>query len=178
MARYVVLLRGINVGNNVLRMQRLREVCVDMSLSHVRSYLQSGNLVLQSRGTAFALSKALENKLAGETRLPVSVLVRSTEEIRNLVKANPFYGQKGIDETKLHVTFLQRVPEKSAVECLKKIAAGADEFHWIGTEMYLHCPGGYGETKLSNGAFEKLLGMKATTRNWRTVMRLCQMCSE
>lgn len=177
MARYVALLRGVNVGQNMLRMERLRELCADMGLAQARTYLQSGNLIVESRGTAAALSNALEKKLAGETRLPVTVMARSADEIANVLKANPFLRQKGIDEANLHVTFLQRALEKSAVEGAKKIAAGADEFRWLGTEIYLHCPGGYGETKLSNGAFERLLGMRATTRNWRTVTKLCEMCS-
>jgi len=178
MAIYVVLLRGINVGQNMLRMERLREICADIGLASARTYLQSGNLILESRGTAAALSKALEKKLAGETRLPVTVIARSANEIRSVLKANAFLGQKGTDETKLHVTFLQRAPEKNAVEAVKKIASGADQLRWVGTEIYLHCPSGYGETKLSNGVFERLLGMRATTRNWRTVTKLCEMCGE
>jgi uncharacterized protein (DUF1697 family) len=178
MATYVVLLRGVNVGQNILRMERLREICAAMGLGHARTYLQSGNLVLEWRGTAAALSKALEKRLAGETRLPVTVIAKSADDIRSVLQANPFLRQKGIDEAKLHVTFLQRAPEKSAVEALNKIAAGADEFRWFRTEMYLHCPGGYGETKISNGAFERALGMRATTRNWRTVTKLCGMCGE
>lgn len=176
--RYLALLRGINVGQNMLRMERLRELCADLTLSEPRTYLQSGNLILESRETPAGLTKTLEKRLAGETRLPVTVIVRSAKEISTLLKANPFLGQSSIDETKLHVTFLQRTPEKSAIEMPKKIAAGADEFRWAGTEIYLHCPGGYGETKLSNGTFERLLGMRATTRNWRTVTKLCEMCSE
>jgi len=178
MAIYVVLLRGVNVGQNILRMERLREICADMRLEKPRTYLQSGNLIVESRGTAAALSKSLEKRLAGETRLPVTVIVRSADEIGTVLKVNPFLGQKGIDEAKLHVTFLQRKPEESAVEGLKKIAAGADQFRWLGTEIYLFCPSGYGQTKLSNGTFERLLGMRATSRNWRTVTKLREICGE
>jgi len=176
MAKYVALLRGVNVGQNMLRMERLRELCAEIGLNEARTYLQSGNLVFQGRGPAAAWSKALQKRLAGETRLPVSVMVRSAEEMARVLEKNPFVGQTGIDVAKLHVTFLQLAPEKSAVEKLKSIAAGADEFRWDGTEIYLYCPGGYGETKLSNGACERLLGMRATTRNWRTVTKLCEMC--
>jgi uncharacterized protein (DUF1697 family) len=176
--KYLALLRGINVGQNMLRMERLRELCADIALGEPRTYLQSGNLVFESRQTAAGLAKALENKLVGETRLPVTVIVRSAEAISSVLEANPFLGQRSVDEAKLHITFLQRTPEKSAVEALQKIAAGADEFRWAGTEIYLHCPGGYGETKLSNGTIERFLGMRATTRNWRTVTKLCEMCTK
>jgi len=174
---FLALLRGVNVGQNALRMERLRELCAEMGFREARTYLQSGNLILQARGTAAELSKALEKKLAGETRLPVTVIVRRVEEIRGVLTANPLLGQRGIDPSKLHVTFLREAPEKSPVEALRKIAAGADEFRWAGTEIYLHCPAGYGETKLSNAALERILGMRATTRNWRTVTKLCDLCS-
>ena len=43
--------------------------------------------------------------------------------------------------------------------------------------MYLHCPQGYGRSKLSNAFFEKQLGVAATTRNWRTVTALAELAS-
>lgn len=178
MTRYVALLRGVNVGQNMLRMERLRELCGEMGLRNVRTYLQSGNVLFDAGETATQWAKALEETLAGVTRLPVSVIVRSSAEIERVLAMNPFVVREVIDAAKLHVTFLQRPPEKNAAEKLKGIRAGADELRWNGAEIYLHCPGGYGETKLSNGAIEKLLGMRATTRNWRTVAKLGELCRD
>ncbi len=178
MLTYVALLRGVNVGQNVLKMERLRELCGQLGMKNVRTYVQSGNVVFNGAGTAPKWAQALERKLAGETRLPVTVLVKTAAEIAGVLAANPFLKEKGIDATRLHVTFLQQAPAKSAVEALAKIKAGADRFRWLGTEIYLHCPEGYGGSKLSNMAIEKVLGVRATTRNWNTVTKLCAMCGE
>jgi uncharacterized protein (DUF1697 family) len=58
------------------------------------------------------------------------------------------------------------------------VKGGADRWHAAGEEVYLHCPGGYGRSKLNNTAIEKLLATRATTRNWNTVRALCEMSGE
>lgn len=174
---YIALLRGVNVGQNILRMERLRGLCAELKLKNVRTYLQSGNLVFEAGGTASKWAQALEAKLAGETRLPVTVIVKTAAEIAEVRAANPFLKEKGIDPARLHVTFLRQAPEKAAIDALAKITAGPDRFRWAGTEIYLHCPEGYGRSKLSNTAIEKVLKLRATTRNWNTVNELHGMCA-
>jgi len=178
MAIYVALLRGVNVGQNILKMDRLREVCSAMKLRNARTYVQSGNLVFEGQGSAAHWSEALERKLAGETRLPVTVIVRTAAEMGKVLAGNPFLRGKGIDTTRLHVTFLQDAPARSAVEALGKVNAGADRFQWAGKEIYLHCPDGYGRSKLANSAIEKILSLRATTRNWNTVKKLHEICGQ
>ena len=178
MPTYVALLRGVNVGQNLLKMERLRELCAQIGMKNVRTYVQSGNVVFQAEGAASKWAQALERKLAGETRLPVTVVVKTAAEMNSVLATNPFLKEKGIDAARLHVTFLQQAPAKSAVEALAKIKAGPDRFRWLGSEIYLHCPEGYGRSKLANTAIEKVLGMRATTRNWKTIGKLCAMCEE
>jgi uncharacterized protein (DUF1697 family) len=175
--RFVALLRGVNVGQNMLRMERLRDLCAEMKLKNARTYVQSGNIVFEADGTPAKWAEALERRLRGETRLPVTVIVRTAKEIGEVLANNPFLKEKGIDTARLHVTFLQEAPEKSMVERLANIKAGVDRFRWLGREIYLHCPNGYGTSKLSNGPIEKALTLRATTRNWNTVNKLCEMCS-
>jgi uncharacterized protein (DUF1697 family) len=64
------------------------------------------------------------------------------------------------------------VPVKTARDRLDALAGSRDQYRLAGREIYLHCPINYGETKLSNTAIEKVLGVGATTRNWRTVTTL------
>ncbi|HXW54273.1 MAG TPA: DUF1697 domain-containing protein [Candidatus Cybelea sp.] len=175
MAVFVALLRGVNVGQNTLRMERVREICVELRLRNARTYLQSGNVVFDAGGTAAKWAQALEKNLAGETRLPVTVIVRTQAEISSILAGNPFLAEKGIDPKRLHVTFLEQSPEPGAVAALAGIKAGPDRFVWLGTEIYLHCPEGYGTSKLSNAAIERLLAVRATTRNWATVTKLHAM---
>lgn len=175
MARFIVMLRGVNVGGNVLKMDRLRELCGELGFKNTQTYVQSGNIVFESTQPASALCSLIEKRLAGETRLPVTVIVRTPAELLNIISGNPFLKEKGIDLSKLHVTFLAKPAGGVALKTLAAINAGSDRFRVIGKEVYLHCPNGYGETKLSNNALQKVLGVNATTRNWNTVNKLSEM---
>lgn len=177
MAVYIALLRGVNVGGNMLKMERLREVCAELRLKNARTYVQSGNVVFEAQGTAARWAAALEKRLASEARLPVSVIVRTAAEMGRVIAGNPFLKERGVDLARLYVTFLPEEPGKGGPERLGTLKAGTDRFCCVSREIYLHCPNGYGNSKLSNNAIEKALSLRATTRNWNTVNKLYEMCS-
>ena len=125
---FVAMLRGVNVGGNPLKMDWLRGACAELGFGDVRTYLQSGNVVLSSRLGAAAVAKKLKAKIDGQTRLPVPVVVRTAAELEKIVAGNPFLKQKGIDVTKLHVTFLERAPLKPDTSKLDKLAGDRDQY--------------------------------------------------
>lgn len=176
MARMVALLRGINVGNNILKMDRLREICTLIGMKNVQTYIQSGNVVFEAPGSAEAWAAKLERKLAGETRLPVTVIARSAAEMARVLVGNPFLKEKGIDTKRLAVSFLQNAPAKTALDALRARDLGNERLHCAGKEVYLHCPDGFADSKLY--LLDKALAMRTTTRNWNTVQKLCEMCGE
>jgi uncharacterized protein (DUF1697 family) len=175
---FVAMLRGVNVGGNSLKMDWLREACEGIGLKGVRTYVQSGNIVFGSSLGAAKLGRDLKVLIDRQTRLPVTVVIRSAPEMTKIVAGNPFLKQKGVDIEKLHVTFLGAVPVKPASDRLDALAGTRDQYRLVKQEIYLHCPVNYGQTKLSNTAIEKALGVGATTRNWNTVMTLCEMAAE
>lgn len=178
MTAYVALLRGVNVGGNTLKMSWLREACEEIGLKDVQTYVQSGNVVFSSRLGAAKLEQTLKEMIDKQTRLPVTVTVRSAPELEGVIAGNPFLKQKGVDVSKLHVTFLAKAVAEPALDKLDALAGTRDQYRLIGREIYLHCPINYGETKLSNNAIEKALAVGATTRNWKTVTALQEMASE
>ncbi len=174
----IALLRGVNVAQNMLKMERLRQLLSEVGFKNVTTYLQSGNAVFQAEGSTSSVSSSIEQKLAGETRRPVTVLVRTPGQLKTIIAHNPFLMEKGVDRSKLHVTFLADAAGKDAVKKLDAIDAAADQFHAAGKEIYLYCPNGYGISKLSNSALEKALAVKATTRNWNTVNKLLEIAEK
>ncbi len=177
MSVYIALLRGVNVGQNIIKMERLRELWLHLGFKNVTTYVQSGNVVFEAEGSPLNWSPAIQQRLAGETRLPVAVILRTPAEFRRIIARNPFLSEEGIDCSKLHVTFLSRAAGKDALKKLSALNAGIDRFHLSGKEVYLHCPDGYGRSKLSNNALEKVLSLRATTRNWNTVTKLYEIAS-
>jgi uncharacterized protein (DUF1697 family) len=169
----IALLRGVNVGGNILKMDRLREICAKLGARNSRTYVQSGNVVFEAAGSAADWEAKLEKKLAGESRLPVRVIVRTSGEMSNVLGGNPFLREKGIDTARLAVTFLREAPSQQALAALVGLDLGRERYHHTGKDIYLHCPDGFGNARLY--ALEKILKQPATTRNWNTVIKLCEM---
>ena len=171
---YIALLRGINVsGHKIMRMEALRACFEGLGFQKVRTYVQSGNVVFEAgKELAGELSNKIGKCILSEFGFPVSIVVRTAEEMENVVRDNPFLKEPGIDHSKLHVTFLSAAAPNSAAKDLKPLALNSEQYRIKGREIYLYCPEGYGRTKLSNNAIEKKLGLEATTRNWKSVNAL------
>ena len=153
-------------------MSELRAVYDDLGLSTVESYLQSGNVTFEcDRGRTDRLEAAIEGAIAARFGYDdVDVFVRSATELEDLYEQNPFL-QDGADPASLHVTFLKAGPSAAGRRSDPGTSA-PDAFAAAHRAMYVHCPLGYGRTKLNNGFFERLTGVRATTRNWKTVTEL------
>ena len=180
MPTYVAMFRGINVaGHKIIRMQDLRASFEALGFRRVRTYVQSGNVIFESEKASLKnLSKAIEEKILSKFGFSVKLVLRTSSEMKQVVGDNPFLKEKGIGDSKLHVTLLSAFPAEAALRRLEGLNALPDRFLIKGREIYLYCPNGYGRTKLSNNTFEKLLSVEATTRNWRTVNALAKNSSE
>jgi uncharacterized protein (DUF1697 family) len=182
----VALLRGVNVsGHNRLPMADLRRELEKAGLGDVRTYLQSGNAVFTATGDdAAAHAESVRQAAAAAAGAHADVVLLSADEMRAVAGGNPFVAdQPGspASENALYVTFLLESgdPElPGRFGRLKLPAAAGEEAILAGRVVYLRMPHGYGRTKLNNTYFEKALGVRATTRNWRTVQALDAMASE
>src|ERR1700722_8382613 len=86
----VVLLRGINVGsNNRIAMPALREALAAAGFENPRTYVQSGNIVLDSRLDESELSDTLERLITQQFGLTVPAVTRSGQELVRVVAENP-----------------------------------------------------------------------------------------
>jgi uncharacterized protein (DUF1697 family) len=180
MPSYVAMLRGINVsGSKIIKMEALRASFEALGFSNVRTYVQSGNVVFAAKErTAAPLGAKIAARIKRDFGFDVPTLVLGAESLARVVDQNPFVGRKGVDPTKLHVTFLAEAPAAAGLQKMQAVMSGRDEFQCRGTSIYLVCPDGYGNSKLNNNAFERALRVGATTRNWKTVTTLAAMAAE
>jgi uncharacterized protein (DUF1697 family) len=169
---YAALLRGINVaGHATVAMADLHAVFAGLGFAGISTYLRTGNVLFGTEAPRAALAADIEARLDREIGVRTTVLLRSRDELAALTAANPFLGQQD-DPTKLHVTFLAEEPGRARIASLAALAAQGEEVAVVGRDVYLHCPHGYGRTKLTNTNIEKKLAVTGTTRNWRTVTTL------
>ena len=177
MTNHIAMLRGINVsGQKLVKMERLRASLSALGLGNVQTYIQSGNIVFAAPAEpAGRLIAKIEQKILADFGFPVPVFLRTAKELEKIVKQNPFLKVSEIDPTKLHVTFLAGDPPAKSIEQLEPLAVPGERLFIMGREIYLYCPHGYGDTKLSNANIERKLSVGATTRNWKTVNTLLAM---
>lgn len=163
-------------GHKIVKMDQLRKAFEELGLEDVKTYIQSGNVIFKAPAqTAARLAQRIEEKILGQFGFAVPVVVKTAVEVGEVIRANPLLKEKGIDVSKLHVTFLSCAPDKLALKTLEAVAAAPDQFCCFGQAVYLHCPNGYHSTKLGNNLLEKMLKVGTTTRNWNTVNKLWEM---
>ena len=176
MTRYISFLRGINVsGQKLIKMEELRRHFEIPGINNVVTYIQSGNVLFDTRITdEIKLRKTIEKQLVTKLGYTVPTLLRSLDEIRNVVQSNPFEHIPVDGPRKLYVTFLSDTIGEAERSKLDPFKTEGEEYRIIGREVYLLL-GGYGNTKLSNTLIEKKLGVQATTRNWATVNKILEL---
>ena len=176
MPKHVALLRGINVGGkNKLPMRELAAMFTAAGCTDVTTYIQSGNVVFSaSPAVAKTVAAFVVKRIEKDHGLRVPVLLRSAVELERVMRENPFLAA-GAAPDKLHVMFLADAPKRAAVSALDANRSPPDAFEVVGREVYLHCPEGFGRTKLTNAYFDAKLATTSTVRNWRTVLTLGEM---
>jgi uncharacterized protein (DUF1697 family) len=163
---YLALLRGVNVGGRKLPMADLRATFDTLGHSAVRTYIQSGNVVFTAKaGSQEKVRAAIEKAIERDSGLDVTVLLRTPAEMSRVLKRNPFGAQA-------YITFLAAKPTAQQIAGIEREKYAPDEFVVDGREVFLHCPNGYGNTKINNALFERKLATRATTRNYNTVKLL------
>ena len=175
MITYVAMLRSVNVAGRTIRMDALRELFVALGHVDVATYIQSGNVIFRSpERVAADLVGDITARIGRDLGTDVSVLLRTGEHLSEVVRANPFPA-RGADPARLHVTFLADPVDAARFGNIDPSAFGPDEFCDAQREVYLHCPNGYGTSKLNNAFWERRLQTVATTRNWNTVNKLSHL---
>ena len=166
MGRSVVLLRGVNVGGHGrLPMADLRADLDRIGCRDVRTYLQSGNAVVDWSGTSDELERATAAVLA-ERGLPVKVMVRTGEELARVVEASPW---TDLDPKHFHVGFLSGEPDPAKVAAIDHEALLPERVVVGARVLYLDYALGAGRSK---GLDRLRLGVDVTARNWRSVTAL------
>jgi len=174
MTAYLALLRGINVGGHrQVAMADLRALVAGLGFTDARTLLQSGNLIFRSdHRTTARLELLLEAETERRLGLETAYFVRSARDWDGVVARNPFRAEAARDPARLAVMFLKEVPAARNVAALRAAITGREVVRAAGRHLYIVYPDGMGRSRLTHALIEKLLGTRATGRNWNTVRKL------
>lgn len=175
MTTYLALLRGINLGaRNKISMPELRRLFEDLGHQDVVTYVQSGNIVFQSRSPGAKIAPTIESAISDIFGLSVPVVLRTLSDVKRIAVRNPFITDDAVF-TSLHVMFLAEKPARGVIDSLDHDRSPPDEFEVRGREIYVRYPNGAGRSKLTIDYFERKLGTTATARNWNTVTKVLKL---
>lgn len=180
MTKYIALLRGINLGNrNKVLMADLRELFGKMGYSDIKTYIQTGNVVFSSDKSENNddLSSRIEKEILSTFGFEVPVIIKTKKELKDLISNNPFIKDGISDIERLHMTFLKDIPQENELEEINKLTniSNNDRFKIIDKSVFVYCSNLYLDTKFGNSFFERKLKVKASTRNWKTVLRINEL---
>lgn len=171
------LLRGINLGpRKRVAMQALRDLLSGAGFEQVKTYLQSGNVVFSDASDPVRLEPRLEALIADHFGFEVGVIVRTGAELEQVAKRNPL-AQVALEPKRYQVTFLAEPLKPERLDELAALAADGERFVAHGRELYAWHPGGVARSRLWAKLGGTGLGVKATSRNWSTVLALREMTS-
>ena len=177
MAVIISLLRAVNVtGYNKVKMDALRELYESLGLRGAQTYIQSGNVVFRTNAQDLVrLQKRIEDAIEKSFGFRTSVVLRSSAELKDVIRRNPFAKRSGIEPNRLVVSFLAGEPGPESKEKIVQIKVGPEELYLDGRELYIYYTGGMGTSKLTPAVLERALKVPGTARNWNTVTKLLEM---
>jgi uncharacterized protein (DUF1697 family) len=175
MAQHIVLLRGINLGSrNRIAMPALRAALADAGFDDVRTYLQSGNLVLSTTDKADTVARSVQRVIAQEFGLDIAVVTRTRAQLATVVDRNPL-AKVAKDPKRYQVSFLDAKPSATVVRRIEETAAKGERVVVEGREVYAWHPDTIARSKLWALLAGQSLGVTATARNWTTVTKLLEL---
>ena len=186
MTTYISILRGINVsGQKLIKMDALRKSYEKLGFHNVMTYVQSGNVVFTNDNMELRrLKQKIFQQIENDFGFEVPVIVLTVEKLKDIIENNPFTKELNREQTFLHVTFLSSKPDHNDLKtiCDSKIIEDkkqdGEEIIFSDNAVYLYCPNGYGNTKLTNNFLEAKLKVGATTRNWKTTNELLRIAQQ
>lgn len=173
MATWIALLRGIGGGIRSLEMAKLVKALEGIGLEDVRTYIATGNVVFTSAQTAAQLTKAIEACIEKKFGFFSKTVVLSPKDVAKAATANPF-PQANENHKSLHLFFLAQPAKAARLDDMNALKLASEQFVLKDKVFYFYSPDGFGTSKLA-ARIEKLLGVDATARNWRTVGKLIEM---
>ena len=177
----ISMLRGVNVGpHNRIKMDVLRALYESLQFEDPRTYVQSGNVIFRTKEKPTPqLSKKIKAAIERECGCNPEVILRTTEELRKTVSANPFAKRRDVEPGKLLITFLSAEPGREAQATLDNLnKSHPEELHLKGRELFIYFPDGAGRSKLPWSSVEKLFKVTGTARNWNSVTKMLEIAEE
>lgn len=169
--KHLVLLRGINVGGNkIIRMEALRLALEDAGFLGVKTFIQSGNIILESDGSGKNVAQKVRKVIEMQFGFEVSAIATDADSLKATLDNNPFN-----DTDQVYIAFFDDDPQADKIIEWKAADHTKDLTVLVNKAMFVKYGESAGKSKLTNALIEKKLGVVSTMRNWKTSMKLLEL---
>jgi uncharacterized protein (DUF1697 family) len=177
MKTYIALLKGINVGGHKkVPMADLRELLTKSGFENVQTYIQSGNVILQSsKSDISVIEKNIQESIMDHFGFEVSVLVKTRSDLKRIFNDSPFSEEK---KKASYFMLLRNTPEDDLVKIASEKVYEGEEYKILKNCIYFFCEKGFGQAKFNANFFERKLKTFATARNYNTMLKLLSLSEE
>ncbi|MCB0634387.1 MAG: DUF1697 domain-containing protein [Saprospiraceae bacterium] len=170
MQTWIALLRGINVGGkHIVPMKELRQLLEADGFTNVQTYIQSGNVVLDSPDKPEdKIGELIERQFGFKP----SVFALSGNDLKDAAANNPYQPELG---KQVHFFFLEEAPDSVDYDLLDTLKTGSEAYELIEKVFYLYAPDGIGRSKLAEKMSKAFPPIAMTARNLNTINKLLEM---
>jgi uncharacterized protein (DUF1697 family) len=176
MKTYIVLLKGINVGGHKkVPMADLRELLTKSGFKNVKTYIQSGNAVLEASEKVNTIESKIQKVIMAHFGFEVSVLVKTRQDLERIFDKCPFSEEK---KKASYFMMLHNTPDDDLIKVASEKVYEGEEYQIIKNCIYFFCEKGLGQAKFNVNFFERKLETFATARNYNTMVKLLSLSTE
>lgn len=176
MEKYVVFLRGINVGgNNLINMTDLKNALSKNQFENVRTYINSGNVVFHSNESKNKVKEIFAKTIKAKFSLMIDMIVKTQKELDKIISNNPFDAEKENDNSKRAVVMLSDKVDKEKAVLFRSDRRIAENYYHKDDLLYIYYHDGAGRSKFTNAYIEKKTNVISTARNWNTILKMDEM---
>ncbi|MEM5563829.1 DUF1697 domain-containing protein [Psychroserpens sp. AS72] len=173
MIKFIILIRGINVGGHKkVQMSELRELLAKVGFQDVKTYIQSGNIILNASEENSKVESKVKQTIQSHFGFDVPVIAKTRAELKRIFDACPFSEEK---KENSYFVMLSDIPEAELIDEVKTITYVNEEYQILNDCIYFYSSIGYGNSKFNMNVFEKKLNVKATSRNYKTMVKLLSL---
>ena len=160
-------------GKNKVPMEQLREVLGKNGFENVRTYIASGNALVETDLSVRDIETKVHDLIKEHIGPDLTIIVRTGAQLQKVLNENPF--RKSHDISRVFFVSFARKPAPHKIEKLQEEDFGDCQLKFGEDAAYMYIPGDASRSKLSNNFLEKKLDAPATMRNFNTMNRLIKM---
>jgi uncharacterized protein (DUF1697 family) len=179
MKKYVAFLRGINIaGHNIISMKDLRDALIKNKFENVKTYINSGNIVIESDHDKKKVKEIFEQIIESQFKLKIDTTLKTQKELAEIISNNPFNSKKEDNNSKrVVVMFSDKVSQDQALQ-LKSDERIVENYYHKDDVLYIYYHDGAGRSKFTTAYIDKKLKVTSTARNWNTMLKMNEMLKE